>query len=129
MFVIFLALFASMDMLIMTHFPVRTVKVNEPMRVITENVKAGDFALYEVDYCRYTDAASSVVTQLNGVTISRISEDAPILSKGCGKAIRQVKIPLETKPGEYVIEEHVRFFVNPFRVIDKVFRTEKFIVE
>lgn len=110
-------------------YPFKTAEVKEPMRILTPEVQVGDIIRYEVDYCRYTDAESSLTwilvpsdSSYDGDFLG--SRESGGLPTGCGLVNSQTPpVPEQVRPGEYYVKVVARYRVNPLRTITKQFVT------
>jgi len=108
-------------------YPFKTLEVYSA--VATNEPKAGEVLLYEVDYCKYTPAPAIVYRTIRSVDEKSIipfpSVDT-ITDIGCKKTSIPLEL-LDTIPaGEYYLSVNLSFKVNAFREINYQFRTEPF---
>jgi len=109
-------------------YPIETIEVHNPMRVLTKNVIAGQDLIYQSDYCKYDNAPAKVSRTLVGPDFIPLPIVNSVTAKGCRKVVIHLPIPASTYPGVYHMDAKVEIQVNPLRIEVKDFSTEDFTV-
>lgn len=109
-------------------WPYKTATQVSPYRVITKEVQQGNFLLYEIEYCKYTNVIPTVQRQFIDGIIYTIPQGNIQIKKGCGKVTNSIQVPEALPPGEYYLSVRVSFEMNPLRKIEQTTVSERFIV-
>lgn len=102
----------------------------QPHKVLTKQVKSGDYLTYEAWFCKYSD----ITPEVSKAFIDGVIYEIPVVvfeayKQGCGMAHIQVYIPRNLPLGTYYIQTNYRYQVNPVKVFDITTKTEAFIVK
>lgn len=113
---------------------------NEPFPVLNENktVRAGEFLIYEIEYCRWNDKQATFskdilgIDNANGITLPTFRSSFGAI---CAKeeapqkvVINSTHIPLHLPEGEYYMRMLVEQPLNPLRTESLTVETEPFKV-
>ena len=112
----------------MSFYPYKTLWINEPMKVITPVVKAGEMLFINLEYEKFTDKPSDINKQLINGMIHTYEKSYSNLPKGKHKYTYGMVIPKFLSPGKYKVVFTVSYEVNPFRTVTKTFSSEEFTV-
>lgn len=111
-------------------YPYKTVVFNQqPFKVDTKVVKAGESLTYTVDYCKYTDITPTVTRHIANGFIFQLSASAAVKKDvGCGKIKVHTLIPSTIPPDTYHLKVSYAYKVNPIREVYVYAETEEFQV-
>jgi len=119
-------------------YPWKGIEIyNQPYVLDDDNIVAGEWISYYIDYCRFTDVDSHVIHELEDQqgNTRRVSGDAKVsatdgirLSEGCGQLTKSVYIPPHIPPDTYRLVESVSYDINPFHTSSYQFKTDWFVV-
>lgn len=110
-------------------YPFKTIEYQQnPAKVLTPVVVAGDNVKYEVNYCRYIKTHAKVSRQFIDGVIYTTPSFEQTLPTGCHKVVMAVKVPTTLNPDKYHLKILVSFEINKLRTIEKSFETESFEV-
>ena len=109
-------------------YPYKTSTQVQPYKVITHEVKQGELLKYEMEYCKYTTKIPTVERQFIDGIIYTVPQGNAQIKKGCGKIVNSILIPQALPIGTYYVHSTVSWKMNPVRIINQEFITEKFIV-
>lgn len=131
--IILIALFFSSIIFLIFMFwwvaPYKTLEVTQPYKIVNgKELKRGDILIYEIEYCKYTNAQSTVRRQFVDGIIYATPEITANLKKGCGITANSITIPSNLPPGVYYLTIEVYYKVNPIRIITHELKTETFEV-
>jgi hypothetical protein len=101
---------------------------NQPAKILSKNIKAGDIMYYRVDYCRYSNKSARVYRTITGDVNIPTPSIETITKLGCSFANVPIQIPFGTPKGIYHININIEFDINEFRTIVVNFITEDFKV-
>lgn len=111
-------------------YPVPTIDIVEPMLVKNSVVKRGSAQEVFFDYCRYTDANSTVYFQIySAEKVISTPVYKSRLNIECDKIWQIIKVPELAPIGEVYMKAHVTYHVNRLHDINRTFVTETFIIE
>ena len=119
----------TLTVLYMLFAPYKILEIEEPIKILNNPVKAGDYISYQAHYKKYAGIAGHVTEQLVdtvGIAFNEYNSNLPvgehtIINSG-------FKIPLYTPPGKYHLVATVRYQVNPIRTIEYYVVSENFEV-
>jgi len=113
-------------------YPFKSIEFLQPFKVLNENskVKRGGELLLEVEYIKYTEAASVVIRDIrcadgNRVTLTPTKSD---VDKGEGKTVTSINIPAKISLGVCTYHSTIVHEINHFRVIETIVVSEPFEV-
>lgn len=111
-------------------FPGTPVKFfDTPHKVEKKTVKNGDFLIYDVKYCKYTDITPTLTKAfVDGIIYYLPDTNSRITKKGCGTNRIFVFVPKELPIGVYHIAINWHYQVNPVQSVNIYTETEKFTV-
>lgn len=114
----------------LTFYPVKTLDISQAV-VVTKEINPGGLFLYEVSYCKYTDAPAIVYRTFHRTDESSI-ETFPAVQTVTVPGCNTTRIPLQTAittpPGEYYLLVDAVFRVNPIREEHVIFKSDNFHV-
>lgn len=108
-------------------YPYKPLEIKE-VRVLDEEVNAGGFINYEIEYCKNIDLTATVSRAfINGVifTTPTIITNNPL---GCHKNVHQASVPSELPSGTYSLRSIWSYHVNPIREVTVTNTTNTFKV-
>jgi hypothetical protein len=99
-----------------------------PFPIINENktVKAGEFLVYEVEYCKYMKMGAETTRSFVDGVIYSLPAASSNRDTGCHDNKIYIEVPKTLPPSYYTLSVLYRFKVNPIRTIDFVQKTEQF---
>lgn len=110
-------------------FPFKTIEYQQqPAKILTPVVKAGENVKYELSYCRYIKTHAKVSRQFIDGVIYTTPSFEQTLPTGCHKIIMAVRVPPTLNSDTYKLRVLVNFEINKLRTIEKSFETEEFEV-
>jgi len=111
--------------------PASRIQVEEPIKVLTKRVNAGDGLRIQYTYCKQDEAIAIVGGFLasRGVIIPIQHLWASALPIGCHSLLIDIQVPLITPPGNYRIYLVREYQPTMFEQSTYSFRTEPFDVE
>ena len=116
---------------VLAFMPVQVIKANQqPYKVITTSIKAGDLVTYVADVCKYKEAGSivsRVFIDANNIHYALPDQDSNVPS-GCHQNKVTLPTPINLHPGTWYLALDVEYKVNILRTETYHLRTETFIV-
>lgn len=110
-------------------YPYKTIEFNKPVaEVETKEVERGDYLIYILDYCKYTDVEAEISRSFVDGLVYLTPDGIADQEKGCGTARIQIYIPKSMPVGEYQIKQIRHYQLNPIREETAIYYTEKFKV-
>lgn len=110
-------------------YPYKTIEFKQPLaQVETKEVARGDYLVYILDYCKYTDVEAEINRSFVDGLIYLTPDGIADQPKGCGTARIQIYIPKSMPVGEYKIKQTRHYQLNPIRNESVIYYTEKFKV-
>lgn len=110
-------------------YPYKTIEFNKPEAVVeTKQVARGDYLVYVIDYCKYTEKEANISRSFIDGLIYLTPDGIADVPKGCGEKRIQMYVPRNMPVGKYRIMQVRHYEVNPLRHIDIVYYTEEFEV-
>lgn len=110
-------------------WPIDIIKpLQQPYKVLTKSVKAGDILIYEVNACKYYEL-ESVVFRTFSDDLTYTAPPVPnTVHKGCGKTKVTIEIPKNLPPDNYHLDLKIVYHVNFIHEVEYNFKTEDFTV-
>ena len=110
-------------------YPYKTVTFEQPVRVLTPEVKRGEHMTYEVVFCKYTKKMPLITkTFVDGIIYQVPEGVARQNDMGCHTNLVQMYIPKALPAGEFYVEINYRYELNPIRTEDITIQTERFTI-
>lgn len=109
-------------------YPLRTIELESPFKVITKQVIAGEDLIYQAKYCKYDTSPAKVYRTLVGTDFVPTPVVGSVVQKGCHAVSIHLNVPKNTTPGTYRVEGRTVLEVNSVQTQTKLFRTETFEV-
>lgn len=110
-------------------YPYKTIEVSkQPYPVLTPTVQQGEMMMYQIDYCKYTEAIATVSKSFVDGIVYAIPENSLNLPKGCDSRTTSIIVPKSLPPGNYYLRILGSYKINPIRVITVEYVTEHFDV-
>lgn len=110
-------------------YPYRTIEFNQPLAKVEQTeVVRGEYLVYVLDYCKYTDVEAEISRSFVDGLIYLTPDGIADQPKGCGVARIQIYIPKSMPVGTYQIKQTRHYELNPLRVETVIYYTEKFKV-
>ncbi len=103
---------------------------DQPVKILRYAQKAGDYTVFQIDYCKYSDARGEVtwdITSKQSVTLLPAYTD--MTPKSCAIIEDPVLIPSNLPPGTYYITWRVDYHVNPLRNVIYEFKSQTFAIK
>ena len=116
-----------MAFLLIYPFNIMEVK-QQPLPVISKQIKQGDNLVYVLDYCKYMSLPSEISPQLVDGIIFAFPTDISYVDKGCNVVFGSVPIPVSVPKGKYYMRFIVTYKVQGVREINYMYKTEEFEV-
>ena len=107
--------------------PYKTIEIKSAVPLQAE-VKQGTDLEYLLDYCKHTDVIPSVTRKFIDGIIYAVPSSGVGLKEGCGKVVLSIPIPKSLPTGVYHLETNLNYQINPIRVINIEYSTDKFTV-
>ena len=123
-----ISMMTLIGILAMTFWPYKLLTFQNPVKVLTPVVKAGDAVTLEVHYCKYTNLSAIVSTKIVDDTVTTLPEIATNNPRGCHIIRTQIAIPEFLDPGPHHIERKIVYHPNFFREITIPYNSEVFTV-
>lgn len=102
---------------------------NEPSPIFSRDIKAGDFVIIDVDYCKTVEVHRIVhVSLVSEFTRLPLPDIEGISNPGCYHVQVPFPIPKQTPTGTYHFEFKAEYDVNPFRQVNDGFISQEFFV-
>lgn len=108
-------------------YPVKVFDINS-IYMITPKVKAGNDAIYYVDYCRYFSGNIHVFKTIDGPSLIYVPDAVNANPAGCRTAEVSLNIPTYAVPGTYRIKIVSEAQVNLIKKVTVRFQTDTFEV-
>lgn len=113
-------------------YPFRTVVINK-VELLTPEIKQGGTIKYRIDYCRYTDAETTVYRTIQSTSIPENRYPLPATSgtsiKGCHVIERTLVIDSDIPLGEYFLRVSSFYQVNELQKSKVDFIIGNFIIK
>jgi hypothetical protein len=113
----------------LTFYPFKTLVVNEIHTI--NSPKSGGTLLYSVDYCKYSDAPSTVYRTLHSEDESQIVPFPSVTTisiLGCHRVTVPLQLFPSIMPGRYYMTADAVYKLNPYREIYYKFQTPVFTI-
>jgi len=131
-----LAIVMAMIMMMILSFwefyPYKIIEFKKrPFPIVNEQpVARGDIVAYKIDACKFTD----VVPEMTVFFVDGIVYEVPIkkkggIGRGCAVTIIFIEVPKSLPVGTYSLKLIMHYKMNPFRTIEIINTTEKFVVK
>lgn len=115
--------------LVLSHYPYKTVVFNKPATVITKEIEAGGILKYKLDLCKYTDAPTTISKVfVDGFYVSLVPTTSSA-KKGCVKLVIPVRVPEFLPSGYYYLQLSLTNKVNFLREITVHYNTDRFLIK
>lgn len=110
-------------------YPYKTIEFNKPEAVVeTKQVARGDYLVYVIDYCKYTEKEANISRSFVDGLIYLTPDGIADVPNGCGEKRIQMYVPRNMPTGKYRIMQVRHYEVNPLRHENVVYYTEEFEV-
>ena len=110
-------------------YPYKIITFEQPVRVLTPEVKRGEHMTYEVVFCKYTKKMPLITkTFVDGIIYQVPEGVARQNDMGCNTNLVQMYIPKALPAGEFYVEINYRYELNPIRTEDITIQTERFTI-
>ncbi len=115
-------------------WPVQTLVINnfsqeKPIQITNTVVNPGDRLEYQLDYCKYTDAPSTVHRTMIDGQIITLTDTQGQLPAGCHVVtVKTAIVPTTINPGKYYLDVTVSYRVSLLRTVYIHYHTTYFTV-
>lgn len=110
-------------------YPYKTIEFKYELAPVEQKeVKRGEYLVYILDYCKYTDKEAQINRSFVDGLIYLTPDGIADQLGGCGVARVQIYIPKSMPVGEYQIKQTRHYQLNPIRTETVIYYTERFTV-
>lgn len=107
----------------------RVIVFDGPLQTTAKIYQPGDMVRYKISFCKYRSITPQIQwTLINSYMTIFVARDAGIGELGCRKDLiaESEKIPLDAVPGKYHLNLHLKYQVNPARIVEYDLHTNDF---
>lgn len=110
-------------------YPYKTIEFKHELAPVEQKeVERGDYLVYILDYCKYTDKEAEIARSFVDGLIYLTPDGIADQLEGCGVARVQIYIPRSMPVGEYQIKQVRHYQLNPIRTESVIYYSERFKV-
>ena len=111
-------------------YPYNPLEIQEPVKVITKEVKPGDIIFVEFTFKKNTTVRPEISLALVDGVVFNIPDYSPINPTGetKDKRVGVLVVPTSVPCGEYNLKWVASYKMNPLRIVDVPYESEKFYI-
>lgn len=126
--VLILMMFLTISNLYQQFRPIKALSVEQPVKVLTKKVVAGESMIYEIHFCRYLKGVVHATRTLRGPITYSESSITNLTETGCQVKEVLFPVPKGSPAGRYHLDTVVEFEITSNRKITVPYSSEEFEV-